>query len=101
MLPIVLLCIAIIVFIIWFATTHSTHWRFNDDFVIGNTLENIIDKYGEPYHPKQIDNSEDYRFIAYKVGYTIMSDPIYYNIVFIDGVAVRVEESIGALIYGG
>ena len=79
---------------------HPTHYRFNDYEVIGHTVEEIIDRYGEP-------DREDFvlkQCIGYKVKdkyidfFGIKYPPIYYNIYFEsrDGVAVRVALEYGA-----
>lgn len=35
---------------------HPTHYKFNDRFIIGNTKENIIEKYGEFDYSKYNEN---------------------------------------------
>ncbi len=68
---------------------HPTHYKFNDRFVIGNTKDEIIERYGNPYSSDEIsitymikDNTPD----------LVMSydDSLWYVIVFKDGVADRV-----------
>lgn len=50
----IILAIVLIVFItvgmLWikhFCATHPTHYRFNDEFVIGSTADEIQDRYGD------------------------------------------------------
>ncbi len=50
----IILAIVLIVFItvgvLWikhFRATHPTHYRFNDEFVIGSTADEIQDRYGD------------------------------------------------------
>ena len=37
---------------------HPTHYKFNDRFIIGNTEEKIIEKYGEFVYTKNDENGE-------------------------------------------
>ncbi len=39
--------VAVLIGIFWYV--HPTHYSFNDRFIIGNTQDRIIEKYGEPY----------------------------------------------------
>ena len=80
---------------------HPTHYRFNDYEVIGHTVEEIIDRYGEP----DIPYHGVLNYMGYKVKdkyidvFGIKYPPIYYNIYFEsrDGVAVRVALEYGAV----
>ena len=74
---------------------HPTHYRFNDYEVIGHTVEEIIDRYGEP----DIPYHDVLNYMGYKVKekrtniFGVINPPIYYMIHFenIDGVAIRVS----------
>lgn len=72
---------------------HPTHWRYNDNFIIGSTKEQIIKKYGEFDGEKGSsgrvksymirDNAPDF--------WMSIDDSLWYDITFEDGVAVKVE----------
>ncbi len=69
---------------------HPTHAAFNDRFVLGNTMDNIIGRYGQPYTSTATS-------LTYKVkantpelfmGY---DDSLWYVVTFEDGVAAEVS----------
>ena len=95
----ILTCILVVItaFLVFVYATTSNYKSFDDDFIIGNTLENIVDRYGEPYHPNPIDTSKEYYFICYLDEIT---GNRYYNIVFDKNIAVRVEKTIDAPLFG-
>ena len=67
----------------WHTTNHPTHFLYNDNFVIGNTKESIIKRYGKP-------TTESKNKIHYIVDYLI--DPEYYCIKFNEkGIAYEVD----------
>ncbi len=68
---------------------HPTHYSFNDRYVIGQPIQKIIDRYGEPYH--MTENTATY-MIRDNTPELVMSydDSLWYEIVFRDDVAVKV-----------
>ncbi len=74
---------------------HPTHYKFNDRFIIGNTKEKIIEKYGKPYRENS-GITENVFLLEYKIkgntseivmGY---DDSLWYVIVFKDNKAEKV-----------
>ena len=93
-LAIVILIIATFVGI--FKYYHPTHFAYNDRFIIGNTQENIEEKYGEFYGTQKNDNDEitcGIYMIRDNTPEWIMSydNSLWYEIYFEDGVAVKVK----------
>ena len=90
-------CILIVVVSICvFKYYHPTHFAYNDRFIIGNTQEKIIEKYGEFYSTHKNSDGE----ITYGVYMIrdntpewIMSydNSLWYEIYFEDGIAVKVK----------
>ena len=75
---------------------HPTHYKYNDRFIVGNTEENITERYGA-FSKTAMDESGETVFGAYMVkddsAELVMSydDSIWYEICFEDGIAVTVE----------
>ena len=75
---------------------HPTHFAYNDRFIIGNTQEKIIEKYGEFYSTQKNSDGEITCGI-YKIRDNtpelIMSydDSLWYEIYFENGKAVEVK----------
>ena len=75
---------------------HPTHYKYNDRFVIGNTEEDIIERYGEF---TQTHRSEDGKLacgtymIRDNTPEMIMSydNSLWYEIYFQDGIAISVN----------
>ncbi len=68
---------------------HPTHISFNDRFVLGNTMDNIIERYGQPYTStvtsltyKVRDNTPEL-FMSY-------DDSLWYVVTFEGGIASEV-----------
>ena len=90
-------CILIVVaFICVFKYYHPTHFLYNDRFIIGNTQEKIIEKYGE-FNGTRTNNNGETTYGVYMIrdntpelimGY---DDSLWYEIYFEDGIAVKVE----------
>ena len=86
----------VVAFICVFKYYHPTHFAYNDRFIIGNTQEKIIEKYGEFYGTSTNDDGE----ITYGV-YMIRDntpelimgydDSLRYEVYFENGIAVKVE----------
>ncbi len=86
----------IVAFICVFKYYHPTHFAYNDRFIIGNTQEKIIEKYGEFYGTSTNDDGE----ITYGV-YMIRDntpelimgydDSLWYEVYFENGIAVKVD----------
>ena len=75
---------------------HPTHFAYNDRFIIGNTQEEIIEKYGEFDGTHKNIYGETTCGVYMIHGNTpemIMSydDSLFYEIYFEDGVAVEVK----------
>ena len=90
-------CVLIFVVLICvFKYFHPTHFAYNDRFIIGNTQEKIIEKYGDFYGTSTNDDGE----ITYGV-YMIRDntpelimgydDSLWYEVYFENGIAVKVE----------
>ncbi len=69
---------------------HPTHAAFNDRFVLGNTMDNIIGRYGQPY-------STTATSLTYKVKdntpelFMSRDDSLWYVVTFEDGIATDVS----------
>lgn len=79
-----------------FAYYHPTHYAYNDRFVIGNTREKIVKRYGE-FDRVRTNEEGDITCGIYMIrdntpelvmGY---DDSLWYEIYFEDGIAVKVE----------
>lgn len=75
---------------------HPTHFGYNDRFIIGNTKENIEEKYGEFYSLHKNNNGEITCGVYMIHGNTpelLMSydDSLFYEVYFEQGVAVEVK----------
>ncbi len=92
-LSIVLIVVA---FICIFKYYHPTHFAYNDRFVIGNTQEKIVEKYGEFYNVRKSNDGKTTCGV-YKIRDNtpewIMSydDSLWYEIYFKEGKAVKVN----------
>ena len=90
-------CILIVVVSICiFKYYHPTHFAYNDRFIIGNTQEKIIEKYGEFYSTQKNSDGEITRgtyMIRDNTPELIMSydDSLWYEIYFENGKAVEVK----------
>ena len=75
---------------------HPTHFAYNDRFIIGNTQEKIIEKYGE-FNGTRTNNDGNISYGVYMIRDNtpelIMSydNSLWYEIYFEDGKAVRVN----------
>ncbi len=83
---------------------HPTHYKFNDRFIIGNTEEKIVEKYGEFVYTKEDENGEliygeyvasDDNVPKYTQGFSRK----WFVVEFEEGIAV--DTSIRSGIYGG
>jgi hypothetical protein len=88
-----LLTVVIAVFIVvvgsfWYC--HPTHYRYNDRFIIGSTIEQIEEKYGEMYRWYNPDEELEPIGLYHvkKVNYDLHR---FYEIFFENGIAVKVE----------
>lgn len=75
---------------------HPTHFMYNDRFVIGNTQENIVERYGNFYDICQGREGETFCGIYMIHGNTpemMMSydDSVWYEIYFENNIAVEVK----------
>lgn len=101
----VVICIAVIISLIAvFGYYHPTHYKFNDRFIIGNSEENIVEKYGEFSKSQLNDDGKLYRGTYMIHGDTkelAMSydNSLWYEIYFENGIAVSVRLQEGE--YGG
>jgi len=83
-------------FICVFKYYHPTHFAYNDRFIIGNTQEKIVGKYGEFYGTHK-NNDGEITCGIYKIRDNtpelIMSydNSLWYEIYFKDGIAFKVE----------
>lgn len=83
---------------------HPTHIQFNDRFILGNTEQNIVDKYGAFFSISRNASGEITRGV-YQIRENtpelIMSydNSLWYEIYFLDGIAVEVRLQEGW--YGG
>lgn len=86
----------IIILIGAFKYFHPTHFMFNDRFIIGNSEEKIVEKYGEFYGTHRNLDGEilmgTYR-IRDNTPELIMSydNSLWYEIYFEDGIAIKVK----------
>ena len=79
-----------------FAYYHPTHYAYNDRFIIGNTEEKIVERYGKFDHIRanqegeitcgtyMIHDNTPELFMGY-------DDSLWYEIYFEDGVATKVK----------
>lgn len=77
-----------------FNQSHPSHWRYNDDFIIGSTKDEIIEKYGEFDGQKGSSGRVKSYMIRDNTPEMVMSidNSLWYDITFNeDGVAVKVE----------
>lgn len=89
------LCVLVItVGIYWYY--HPTHYKFNDRFIIGNTEENIVEKYGEFAYREHGENgvtlygeyvASHYEHPTYVHGFSRK----WYVIEFENGIATKIE----------
>jgi hypothetical protein len=83
-------------FIFAFNYYHPTHFAYNDRFIIGNTQEKIIEKYGE-FNGTRTNNDGNISYGVYMIRDNtpelIMSydNSLWYEIYFEDGIAVKVK----------
>ena len=92
-ISIVLLVVA---FLCVFKYYHPTHFAYNDRFVIGNTQEKIVEKYGEFYGTLKNNDGEitcGIYMIRDDTPELIMGydNSLWYEIYFENGIAARVE----------
>ncbi len=73
---------------------HPTHYRYNDRFIIGSTIEQIEEKYGA-FDVADYTEKDELYYGAYLVKETdeYGNPPVYYGITFENGVAVSVERT--------
>ena len=88
-------CVLIVLSICAFKYYHPTHFAYNDRFIIGNTQDNIVEKYGEFYGIHTNDDGEiscGTYMIRDNTPDLIMSydESLWYEIYFENGVAVKV-----------
>lgn len=88
--------IILLTFICVFKYYHPTHFAYNDRFIIGNTEEKIIEKYGEFYYSHTNNDGEiscGVYMIHDNTPELVMSydDSLFYEIYFEGGVAVEVR----------
>ena len=86
----------VVAFICVYKYYHPTHFAYNDRFIIGNTQEKIVEKYGEFYSTHKSSDGEIIRgiyMIRDNTPELIMSydNSLWYEIYFDDGKAVRVN----------
>ena len=94
--------LALSIGIFWYY--HPTYYKYNDRFIIGNTDEKIIEKYGEfsvVYHNEENEITCGIYKIRDNTPELIMSydDSLWYEIHFKNGIAVKVRLQEGW--YGG
>ncbi len=95
----------LMIFIGRFWYLHPTHYRYNDKFIIGSSVNEVIERYGDFDKVFYTDESENdigwggYIVVPAKVGFLGTSFPKYYMIEFRNGKAVRVSIEIGG--WGG
>ncbi len=94
--------LAISIGVFWYY--HPTHYKFNDRFIIGNTEEKIVDKYGA-FSISHNNDAGEISYGAYMIrdntpelimGY---DDSLWYEIYFKNGIATEVRLQEGW--YGG
>ncbi len=92
-------------FIAWFWYYHPTHYRYNDRFVIGNSINAITERYGEfdkIFYKHESENEISHGGYIVKppeVGLWGTDPEKYYMIKFEDGKAVSVSIEEGG--WGG
>ena len=85
----------VVAFICVFKYYHPTHFLYNDIFIIGNTQEKIIEKYGE-FDGTSTNNNGEITYGVYMIRDNtpelIMSydNSLWYEIYFEEGKAVKV-----------
>ncbi len=91
--PTKLLIVVIAVFVVaigsfWYC--HPTHYRYNDRFIIGSTIEQIEEKYGEMYRWYNPDDELEPIGLYHikKVNYDLHR---FYHIRFENDIAVEVQ----------
>ncbi len=94
--------LAVLIGIFWYY--HPTHYKFNDRFVLGNTEEKIVEKYGafsKSHRNEAGETTYGTYMIRDNTPELIMSydDSLWYEIYFENGIAVRVRLQEGW--YGG
>ncbi len=87
-----------------FVYYHPTHFKFNDRFILGNSSDEIVEKYGEYYQVRQNETGEityGCYMIRDNTPELVMSydDSLWYEINFENGIAVSVSLREGR--YGG
>ena len=91
-----ILILIIAAFIGVFKYYHPTHFAYNDRFIIGNTQEKIVEKYGE-FDGTRTNNDGAITWGVYMIrdntpelimGY---DNSLWYEIYFEEGVAVKVK----------
>jgi len=84
---------------------HPTHYKYNDRFILGNRIAQIVERYGAFEKIFYRDESESeihsagYVVEPAKTGFLGTSYPKYYMITFNDGIAISVRIEIGG--WGG
>ena len=97
--------VAVAVFIAIYHHYHPTHYLYNDSFIIGNTEENITERYGEFSKKWEDEQTKETTCAFYMIRDNtpelIMSydNSLWYIIYFEDGVATKVDLMEGW--YGG
>lgn len=71
-----------------FRKTHSTHYKYNDSWIIGKTLEEIQERYGE--FDLKLDTKKAYYVGAEDYGIDPSYIDFYYYITFKDDIATDV-----------
>ena len=94
--------LALLIGIFWYQ--HPTHYKFNDRFIIGNTAERIIEKYGafsKLHHNEAGEITCGTYMVWDNTPDLIMSvdDSLWYEVYFENGIAVKVRLQEGW--YGG
>jgi hypothetical protein len=89
-----LVVIALLIGTFWYF--HPTHYKFNDQFILGSSQEEITQKYGDFFQTGHNDRGE-----LTQGSYLIRSDTpewimgydnsLWYDIYFQDGIAVEVQ----------
>ncbi len=104
---IIIVCISIVLVVVisigvyWYY--HPTHYKYNDRFIIGSNVSQIVDKYGE--FDIVFDNLDKTKFSGgylvkpERVGFLGTDWPEYYMILFENDIAIKVEIEIGG--WGG
>ena len=87
-----------------FVYYHPTHFKFNDRFILGNSSDEIVEKYGEYYQTRLNEKGEiacGIYMLRDNTPELVMSydDSLWYEIYFENGIAVSVKLREGR--YGG